>query len=102
MRLVVQVETVADELFELDFRRPFRPAAIETAAVATVSPLTTVSAAITAFAMRRRTRRARRTVATRAATGRTPTFPGGPPAFPRGTDFLALLLLLCHVLNLSH
>jgi hypothetical protein len=95
MRLVIQVEAVADQLFELDFRRPFRTSAVKTAPVAAISAVPTIAA----FAMGWS---ARRTVAARAATRRASAFPGRPPAFARGTAFLFWFLLLCHVLNLSH
>ena len=45
MRLVVQVQAVADQLLQLDFRRPFGPAAIESAPVATVSPFSPIATA---------------------------------------------------------
>jgi hypothetical protein len=102
MRLVIQIEAVADQLFELDFRWSFRPSAVETAPVAAISAVPTIAA----FAMRWP---ALRTVAARAATRRSSTFPGGPrtfpgraPAFARRTAFLFRFLLLWHVLNLSH
>src|ERR1035437_4244966 len=37
MRLIVQVQAVADELFQLDFRRAFGTAAIESAPLAAIS-----------------------------------------------------------------
>jgi hypothetical protein len=95
MRLVIQVEAVADQLFELDFRRSFRTPAVKPTPVAAIPAVPTLAA----FAMRWP---ALRTVAARAATRRASAFPGGPAAFARRTAFLFWFLLLCHVLNLSH
>src|SRR5208283_323325 len=79
---------------ELDFGRTLEAAAVEAAAVAAISTIATIAAgAFTtgAFACR----------AVAAWSG-----PMGRPlraaTFPRGTRFLLLLLLLCHVLNLCH
>src|ERR1035437_1353440 len=44
MRLVVQVQAVADELLQLDFRRAFGTAAIESAAVTTAAISTAIAA----------------------------------------------------------
>jgi hypothetical protein len=43
MRLIVQVEAVADELFQLDFGWAFGTAAIESAAVAAIPAVTTLA-----------------------------------------------------------
>src|ERR1017187_8490075 len=107
MRLVVQVQAVADQLLQLDFRRAFLPGAIESATVASVS----TTAAITARTVATITARtiATRSIATGSIAPRTVTARSGPTGraplraatFPRRTAFLFLLLLLfCHVLNL--
>src|ERR1019366_278773 len=41
MRLVVQVQAVADQLLQLDFRRAFGTAAIESAALTAISAIST-------------------------------------------------------------
>ncbi len=90
VRLVVQVEAVVDQFFELDFGRPFRSPAVEAAPVAAVATAITAPFAPT------------------FASAFAPRWParGGPPwgeapllrsaAFARRTAFLPLLLLLCH------
>src|SRR4029077_20558413 len=80
VRLVVQIKAVADELFELDFGRAFRPAAVVTPALSAIPGPVRPSAIAPAFPR---------------------GSPLGPP-FPRrpGFPILPLLLLLCHVLIL--
>src|SRR6185369_11176938 len=85
VRLVVQVQAVADEFFQLDFGWTFGAAAIESTTLAAVAAI--AAGAVPAG-----------TIATRSG-------PGAPlraATFPRRTVFLPLLLLLCHLLNLCH
>src|ERR1035437_8113974 len=96
MRLVVQVQAVADELFQLDLRRAFGTATIKSSSVAAgPAPAGAIPAGpISPGAV------AARTIATRSGPV------GGPlraATFPRRTVFLPLLLLLLwHLLNLCH
>ena len=104
MRLIVEIQAVADQLFQLDFRRSFGTAAVEPAtfsALPAVSPVSAtfasaVPATIPAGAV------AARTIAARSGPARAPSLRAAA-AFARWTAFLALFLLLfCHVLNLCH
>src|ERR1035437_339755 len=85
MRLVVQVQAVADELFQLDLRRAFGTATIKSSSVA-AGPI--AAGTITARTV------AARTIAAGTITARTGPV-GGPlraATFPRRTVFLPLLL----------
>src|ERR1035437_5935044 len=91
MRLVVQVQAVADELFQLDLRRAFGTATIKSSSVA-AGPI--AAGTITA-----------RTVAARTIAARSGPV-GGPlraATFPRRAGFLPLLpLLFCPFLKPLH
>jgi hypothetical protein len=81
MRLVIEIQAVADELFELDLGRAFE-AALAAGAAATLATVSTLPAfaAISTGAIA-----ARAAVTTASAT------------FSGGTALLALFLLFCHV-----
>src|SRR5689334_24370071 len=89
VRLVIEIEAVADELFQLDFGRAFE-AAVAAGAAATITAISTVTA-ISAGAIA-----ARAAISTGAApaAGSAAT---AATAFARGTVLFLLLLLFCHV-----
>jgi hypothetical protein len=86
MRLVVEIQAVADQLFELDFRWAFGASTIVAATIASIAsafPAGTVATwPVTARAV----------AAWRTPVGR----PLWSAALAWGTVFLPLLLLLCH------
>src|SRR5262245_43544894 len=83
MRLVIQIQAVADQLVELDLRRPLETSTLAAptafpAALSAISPLTAL------------------------ASGTRSALWAAPALARRAVACIALLLLFCHVLDLSH
>jgi hypothetical protein len=90
VRLVVQVEAVADELFQLDFGRAFETPVAAISAGAITARAAVSTGTITAWA----------TVSTGSATAAAgPAATASTTAFAGGTALFLLFLLFCHVVN---